>query len=43
MQEFAKDKLALEAFSRVLCGEPQFQKIPDFVKTLSEKVEGRDI
>jgi tetratricopeptide (TPR) repeat protein len=43
MQEFGEDKLALEAFRRALAVNPNLQKIPDFVKTLTEKVEGRDI
>jgi tetratricopeptide (TPR) repeat protein len=43
MQEFGEDKLALEAFRRALAVNPHLQKIPDFVKTLTEKVEGRDI
>jgi len=43
MQEFNEDKLALEAFRRALAVNPHLQKIPDFVKTLTEKVEGRDI
>jgi tetratricopeptide (TPR) repeat protein len=43
MQELGEDKLALEAFRRALAVNPNLQKIPDFVKTLSEKVEGRDI
>ena len=43
MQEFGEDKLALEAFRRALAVNPHLPKIPDFVKTLTEKVEGRDI
>jgi len=43
MQELGEDRLALEAFRRALAVNPNLQKIPDFVKTLSEKVEGRDI
>jgi tetratricopeptide (TPR) repeat protein len=43
MQELGEDKLALEAFRRALAVNPNLQKIPDFVKTLTEKVEGRDI
>jgi tetratricopeptide (TPR) repeat protein len=43
MQEFGEDKLALEAFRRALAVNPHLPKIPEFVKTLSEKVEGRDI
>jgi tetratricopeptide (TPR) repeat protein len=43
MQEFNEDKLALEAFRRALAVNPHLQKVPDFVKSLTEKVEGRDI
>jgi Flp pilus assembly protein TadD len=43
MQELGEDKLALDAFRRALAVNPNLQKIPDFVKTLTEKVEGRDI
>ena len=43
MQEFGEDKLALEAFRKALAVNPHLPKIPDFVKTLAEKVEGRDI
>ena len=43
MQAFGEEKLALEAFRRALAVNPHLQKVPDFVKTLIEKVEGRDI
>jgi len=43
MQEFGEEKLALEAFRRALAVNPHLQKVPDFVKSLTEKVEGRDI
>ena len=43
MQELGEDKLALEAFRRALAVNPHLQKIPEFVKSLTEKVEGRDI
>jgi len=43
MQEFGEDKLALEAFRRALAVNPHLPKIPEMVKTLAEKVEGRDI
>jgi tetratricopeptide (TPR) repeat protein len=43
MQEFNEDKLALQAFRRALAVNPHLSKVPDFVKTLVEKVEGRDI
>jgi tetratricopeptide (TPR) repeat protein len=43
MQEFNEDKLALEAFRRALAVNPHLSKVPDFVKSLTEKVDGRDI
>jgi tetratricopeptide (TPR) repeat protein len=43
MQELGEDKLALEAFRKALVVNPHLQKVPEFVKTLTEKVEGRDI
>ena len=43
MQELGEDKLALEAFRRALAVNPFLPKVPDYVKTLTEKVEGRDI
>lgn len=43
MQETGDDKHALDAFRRALAINPYLEKIPDLVKTLSEKIEGRDI
>jgi tetratricopeptide (TPR) repeat protein len=43
MQDLGDDKHALEAFRRALAIDPHLQRIPDLVKTLTEKVEGRDI
>jgi len=43
MQDLGDDKLALDAYRRALKVYPRLQRIPDLVKTLSEKVEGRDI
>lgn len=43
MQELGDDKRALEAFRRALAVHPKLEKIPDLVKKLTEKVEGRDI
>ncbi len=43
MQELGDDKTALEAFRRALAVHPKLEKIPDMVKRLTEKVEGRDI
>src|SRR5204863_7991713 len=38
MQEFGEERLALEAFRRALAVNPHLQKIPEFVKSLTEKV-----
>jgi tetratricopeptide (TPR) repeat protein len=43
LQEFGDEKNALAVFRRALAIHPRLQKIPDMVKTLTEKVEGRDI
>ena len=43
MQELGDDKRALEAFRRALALHPKLEKIPDLVKKLTEKVEGREI
>jgi tetratricopeptide (TPR) repeat protein len=43
MQDIGDDKQALEIYRRALAVYPRLQKIPDVVKTLQEKVEGRDI
>lgn len=43
MQEFGDDKRALDAFRRALAVHPHLQRLPDMIKTLTEKVEGRDI
>jgi tetratricopeptide (TPR) repeat protein len=43
LQEFGDEKRALEAFRRALEINPHMAKLPDMVKSLSEKVEGRDI
>jgi tetratricopeptide (TPR) repeat protein len=43
MQDLGDDKRALEAFRKALAVNPHLEKVPDLVKTLSEKVEGRDI
>ena len=42
-QDIGDDKEALEAFRKALKVYPKLQRIPDMVKSLSEKVEGRDI
>ncbi len=43
LQEFGDEKHALDVFRRALAVHPHLQKIPDIVKSLTEKVEGRDI
>jgi tetratricopeptide (TPR) repeat protein len=43
LQEFGDDKRALDVFRRALEVHPNLPRIPDLVKTLSEKVEGRGI
>jgi tetratricopeptide (TPR) repeat protein len=43
MQDLGDDRRALEAFRKALAINPHLEKVPDLVKTLSEKVEGRDI
>lgn len=43
MQEFGDEKRALDAFRRAVDVHPHLQKIPDVIKSLTEKVEGRPI
>jgi tetratricopeptide (TPR) repeat protein len=43
MQEFGEEKRALEVFRRALNVHPHLERVPDLVKGLTEKVEGRDI
>src|SRR5215831_15190927 len=43
LQDVGDDKQALEVYRRVLTLYPRMERIPDLVKTLQEKVEGRDI
>jgi tetratricopeptide (TPR) repeat protein len=43
MQDLGEDKRALDAFRKALEVNPHLEKVPELVKTLSEKVEGRDI
>lgn len=43
LQDTGDDKHALDAFRRALAINPHLDKIPDLVKSLTEKVEGRDI
>jgi hypothetical protein len=43
MQDIGDDKRALDAFRRALAVNPHLEKVPELVKSLTEKVEGRDI
>ena len=43
MQDLGDEKRALDAFRKALAINPHLEKVPDLVKMLSEKVEGRDI
>jgi tetratricopeptide (TPR) repeat protein len=43
MQDLGDDKRALDAFRKALALNPHLEKVPELVKQLSEKVEGRDI
>ena len=43
LQEIGDEKQALNVFRRALAVHPRLPRIPDLVKSLSEKVEGRDI
>ena len=43
MQDLGDNKRALDAFRKALAVNPHLEKVPELVKTLSEKVEGRDI
>jgi len=43
MQDIGDEKRALEAFRKALAINPHLEKVPEFVKSLTEKVEGRDI
>jgi tetratricopeptide (TPR) repeat protein len=43
MQEIGDEKRALDAFRKALAINPHLEKVPERVKLLTEKVEGRDI
>jgi tetratricopeptide (TPR) repeat protein len=43
LEEVGETKQALDAYRKALAINPHMQKIPEQVKALSEKVEGRDI
>ena len=43
MQDLGEDKRALEVYRKAIEINPHLPRIPDLIKTLTEKVEGRDI
>jgi tetratricopeptide (TPR) repeat protein len=43
MQDLGDDKRALEIYRKALAIHPRLPRVPDLIKTLTEKVEGRDI
>src|SRR5471032_1330215 len=43
MQDLGDEKRALDAFRKALAVNPHLEKVPELVRTLTEKVEGRDI
>src|SRR6202048_3346934 len=43
MQDLGDEKRALDAFRKALAITPHLEKVPELVKQLTEKVEGRDI
>ncbi|WP_291687163.1 tetratricopeptide repeat protein [Bradyrhizobium sp.] len=43
MQDLGDEKRALDAFRKALAINPHMDKVPELVRTLTEKVEGRDI
>jgi tetratricopeptide (TPR) repeat protein len=43
MQELGDDKRALDALRRALAIHPHLEHIPDLVKKLTDKIDGRDI
>ena len=43
MQEYGDDKRALEIYRKAIEINPHMPRIPDLIKSLSEKVDGRDI
>lgn len=43
MQDIGEERRALEAFRKALAINPHLEKVPELIKSLTEKVEGRDI
>ena len=43
MQDLGEDQRALDMYRRVIEIYPRLPRVPDLIKTLSQKVDGRDI
>ena len=43
MQDLGEEKRALDIYRRALAIHPRLPRVPDLIKSLTEKVEGRDI
>jgi tetratricopeptide (TPR) repeat protein len=43
LQDIGDDKHALEVYRRALAIHPHIERVPDLIKKLTEKLEGRDI
>ena len=43
LQELGEDKRALDVYRRVLAIHPHLPRVPELIKSLTEKVDGRDI
>jgi tetratricopeptide (TPR) repeat protein len=43
LQDLGDDKHALDVFRRALAIHPHLERVPDLVKKLSDKIDGRDI
>src|SRR3954464_1788226 len=43
MQDLGDDRRALDAFRKALAVNPHLERVPELVKALTEKVDGRDI
>jgi hypothetical protein len=43
LQEIGDDKDALDAYRKALAIDPHLENVPDVVRTLTDKVEGRNI
>ncbi len=43
LQEIGDDRHALDVFRRALAIHPHLERVPEMVKKLSDKVDGRDL